>query len=45
MGIDDIRLPRPVLAGMRLHAEAEVLEVRASKSQVDRGYVRLVVRT
>lgn len=45
MGIDDIRLARPVLAGMRLHAEAEVLDVRASRSQADRGYVRLGVRT
>ncbi len=44
MGVDEIRFARPVTAGMRLHAEAEVVEVRAS-TRGDRGYVRMVVRT
>ena len=41
--IEEIRWPRPVRAGDELHAETEVLEVRASESRP--GYGWLKVRT
>jgi acyl dehydratase len=42
VGVDNLRYLKPVRAGDRLNAKAEVLEVRPSRSHADRGY--LVVR-
>ena len=44
MAVDEVRLARPVVAGMTLHAEGEVVEKRESK-RGDRGYVQVVVQT
>ena len=44
-GFDEFRLPRPVRAGDRLHVETEVLEVRASKSRPQHGWVKLRMTT
>jgi acyl dehydratase len=41
MGVDQLRWPRPVRPGDTLHVEAEVLEVRPSRSHPDRGIVRV----
>lgn len=38
-GIDELRWPTPVRAGDVLHVEHEVLDVHASSSRDDRGYV------
>ena len=45
VGIDRLRFLQPVRAGGRLHAEAEVLEVRPSSSNAERGYVVLRITT
>ena len=45
LGVDDMRWPRPVIPGDELHVEAEVLEVRESKSNVAQGVVRIRVET
>lgn len=42
VGVDKLRYLKPVRAGDRLRAHAEVLDVRLSRSNADRGY--LVVR-
>lgn len=39
-GVDEIRWPRPVRPGDRLHVRATVLEARRSKSKPDRGIIR-----
>jgi acyl dehydratase len=39
-GVDEIRWPRPVRPGDRLHITATVLEARRSGSKPDRGIVR-----
>jgi acyl dehydratase len=44
-GIDNLRFVAPVRAGDVLIAEAEVLDVRASTSRPDRGYLILRVTT
>src|SRR5262249_39099327 len=44
-GLEELRWPRPVRPGDELHVEAEVLEVRPSKSRPDQGLVKLRVRT
>src|SRR6266496_4584672 len=41
MGVEQLRWPRPVRPGDTLHVEAEVLEVRPSRSHSDRGIVRV----
>lgn len=41
MGVEQLRWPRPVRPGDILHVEAEVLEVRPSRSHADRGIVRV----
>ena len=41
LGVDQIRWPRPVRPGDVLHVESEVLEVRESKSNPDRGIVKM----
>ena len=41
MGVEELRWPRPVRPGDTLHVEVEVLEVRPSRSHLDRGIVRV----
>lgn len=43
--IDELRWPRPVRPGDRLHIENEVLEVRPSKSRPQQGLVKLKTTT
>jgi acyl dehydratase len=45
VGVDRLRYLEPVRAGDRLHAEAEVVEVRPSRSNAERGYLVLRVTT
>ena len=40
-GVEELRWTAPVRPGDTLHTEAEVLEVRPSRSKPDRGIVRL----
>ena len=44
-GFDEFRWPRPVRPGDELHIEAEVLEVRPSKSRPEQGMVKLRTTT
>ena len=44
-GFDEFRWPRPVRPGDELRIEAEVLEVRASKSRPEQGLVKLRTTT
>jgi acyl dehydratase len=44
-GFDDFRWPRPVRPGDELRIEAEVLEVRPSKSRPDQGMIKLRTTT
>ena len=44
-GFDEFRWPRPVRPGDELRIEAEVLEVRASKSRPEQGMVKLRTTT
>jgi acyl dehydratase len=44
-GFDEFRWPRPVRPGDELHIEAEVLEVRPSKSRPEQGIVKLRTTT
>jgi acyl dehydratase len=41
MGAEELRWPRPVRPGDVLRVESEVLGLRPSKSQPDRGIVRV----
>src|SRR5215212_10516470 len=41
MGAEELRWPRPVRAGDVLRVESEILDMRPSKSQSDRGIVRV----
>jgi acyl dehydratase len=41
LGAERLHWPRPVRPGDTLHVEAEVLEVRPSRSHPDRGIVRM----
>jgi acyl dehydratase len=45
VGVDELRWPRPVRPGDDLYAETEVLEVRPSKSQADRGLIKVRTTT
>lgn len=45
VGFDELSWPRAVRPGDELHAESEVLEVRASKSRPDRGMIRVRTTT
>src|SRR5215210_6764036 len=38
-GFDELRWPRPVYAGDELRVESEVMEVRASRSRPDQGWI------
>ncbi|HVZ54571.1 MAG TPA: MaoC family dehydratase [Pseudolabrys sp.] len=44
-GVDELRWPRPVRPGDRLHIENEVIEVRVSKSKPDQGLVKMKTTT
>ena len=44
-GCDELRWPRPVRPGDRLHVESEVLEVRPSKSRPDQGLIKIKTTT
>lgn len=41
LGVEEVRWPRPVRPGDVLRVHSEVLNVRASKSQPDRGIVKM----
>jgi acyl dehydratase len=41
LGLEEVRWPRPVRPGDVLRVESEVLDVRPSKSQPDRGIVKM----
>ena len=41
LGYDNVRYPKPVFHGDTIYVESEVLEKRESRSQPDRGIVRL----
>jgi acyl dehydratase len=43
--VDDMKWPRPVRPGDRLHIESEVLEVRPSKSRPEQGLVKVRTTT
>jgi acyl dehydratase len=45
LGFDGMRWPIPVLPGDELRIESEVLEVRPSKSRLDRGLIKMRTRT
>lgn len=45
LGLDEVRWPRPVLPGDRLHVRIEVIEARATRSHPDKGLVRLRTET
>jgi acyl dehydratase len=45
IGFDELSWPRPVRPGDELHVESEVLEVRPSKSRLDRGLIRVRTTT
>ena len=45
VGVDNLRYLRPVRAGDRLRARAEVLQIRNSRSHPDRGYLVLRITT
>src|SRR5215813_10420601 len=45
VGVDELRWLRPVRPGDTLHVETEVLEVRPSKSQADRGVIKVRTTT
>ncbi|MGA9054340.1 MAG: MaoC family dehydratase N-terminal domain-containing protein, partial [Pseudolabrys sp.] len=45
VGVDELRWPRAVRPGDDLYAETEVLEVRPSKSQSDRGLIKVRTTT
>jgi acyl dehydratase len=40
-GLDELRWPRPVRPGDRLHVESEVVEVRPSRSRPTQGLVKM----
>jgi acyl dehydratase len=44
-GFDEFRWPRPVRPGDELHIEAEVLDVRPSKSRPEQGMIKLRTTT
>lgn len=44
-GTDEIRWPRPVRPGDRLHIECEVIEVRPSRSNPKQGIVKMKTTT
>ena len=45
VGVDQIRWPKPVFPGDVLHVESEILEVRPSRSNPQRGIARVKSQT
>jgi acyl dehydratase len=45
VGFDEFRWPRPVRPGDVLHIEAEIVEVRPSRSRSDRGVIKVRTTT
>jgi acyl dehydratase len=45
VGLDELRWPRPVRPGDRLHLESEVLEMRLSRSRPEQGLVKMRTST
>jgi acyl dehydratase len=45
LGMDELRWPRPVRPGDRLHLESEVLETRPSRSRPEQGLVKMRTTT
>jgi acyl dehydratase len=45
VGMDELRWPRPVRPGDRLHLESEVLETRPSRSRPEQGLVKMRTTT
>jgi acyl dehydratase len=43
--LDELRWPRPVRPGDRLHLETEVLEMRQSRSRPEQGLVKMRTKT
>lgn len=41
LGVDELRWPRPVKPGDTLRLQTEIMEVRPSKSKLDRGIIRI----
>ena len=44
-GVDELRWPRPVRPGDKLHVESEVLELRPSRSRPEQGFAKVRVTT
>ena len=44
-GVEELRWPRPVRPGDELRTESELIEVRASKSRPDQGFLKLRTTT
>ena len=44
-GVDELRWPRPVKPGDRLHVTSEVLEIRPSRSRPEQGLAKVRVTT
>jgi acyl dehydratase len=44
-GMDELRWPRPVRPGDRLHLESEVMDVRPSRSRPEQGLVKMRTTT
>jgi acyl dehydratase len=44
-GVEEVRWPRPVRPGDRLHVESEVLQVRPSRSKPDQGLAKVRTTT
>ena len=45
LGMDELRWPRPVRPGDRLHLESEVLEMRTSRSRPEQGLIKMRTTT
>jgi acyl dehydratase len=45
VGLDELRWPRPVRPGDRLHLESEVLEMRQSRSRPEQGLIKMRTTT
>ncbi len=41
LGVDELKWPRPVKPGDTLRLQTEIMEVRPSKSKLDRGIIRI----
>lgn len=44
-GVDELRWPKPVRPGDRLHVESEVIEIRPSRSRPDQGLIKVRTTT